>query len=282
MNHSCDPNTYWEFIDRKITFTAIRNINPGEEINDTYGPSALGSPFFARQKRLKEHYFFTCNCSACLEDAKAVPALQCLSCDGPVVHNFKSRTGSCLVCGEDYRDIAKSILNVEYNKILFDRMVKNFRNGFNSDMSLSVAQKSLDAIIQLIYHKSYELLAQIRELLKIFLKLGRFSDALKYCKYFLPSIYSSESISGVETLEDMLLLTDIYYKHLRDERVDDKEEWNMCFGLYFQLFQCLKDMMKKSRLYLAATDEDKTQVIKDVIKLKKEEFQSLETVFVNL
>jgi hypothetical protein len=281
MNHSCDPNTYWEFIDRKITFTAIRNINAGEEINDTYGPLALASPFFTRQKRLKENYFFTCNCSACLEDAKTVPALQCLSCDGPVVHNLKSKTGSCLVCGRDYRDIAKSILNVEYNKILFDRMIKNFRNGFNSDMSLSVAQKSLDAIIRLIYHKSYELLAQIRELLKIFVKLGRFSDAVKYCKYFLPSIYSSESISGVETLEDMLLLTDIYYKHLRDERVDDKEDWDTCFEIYFQLFQCLKDMMKKSRLYLA-TDEDRTQVIKDVIKLKKEEFQNLETVFSNL
>jgi hypothetical protein len=276
MNHSCDPNTHWEFIDGKIAFTTTRNINAGEEINDSYGPSAHINHFFERQKRLKEYYFFTCNCSACLEEAKTVPALECLSCDGPVVYDLKSKTGSCLVCREDYPNIAKSILNVEYNNILFDRMVNNFRNGFNSDVSLSMAQKSLDAIIHLIYHNSYDLLAKIRELLEIFMNLGRYSDAVKYCKYFLPSIYSSESISSVQTLEDMLLLTDIYYKHLRDERIDDEGEWGTCFGLYFQLFQCLGDMMDSTHQQMTVTS------ISEIIRLKKEEFESLETVFANI
>jgi hypothetical protein len=84
INHSCFPNTYWQFIDGKIVYTAFRDIEEGEEINITYGP-IIGQPFHKRQKELKDHYYFTCNCIACLEDVKTVPALQCLQCDGPVV-----------------------------------------------------------------------------------------------------------------------------------------------------------------------------------------------------
>ncbi len=127
---------------------------------------------------------FSC---ACPEDHKSLPVV-----DGPVVNNSNSIIRSCLVCGQDYQSITNSILYIEYIQTLFDRMVRNVRNGFDSHMSSAVAQKSLNAIIQLIYLKNCELLAQIRELLKIFVKLDRFSDAVKYCKYLLPSIHSSE------------------------------------------------------------------------------------------
>jgi hypothetical protein len=86
----------------------------------------------------------------------------------------------------------------------------------------------------------------------------------------------------VKALEDMLLVTDIYYRYLSDERVGDEEEWKTCFEIYSQLFRCLNDMEKKSKIYWTAAEEDKKQVIKNAIKLKKGELKSLETIFAKL
>jgi hypothetical protein len=281
-NHSCFPNTYWQFIDGKIVYTAFRDIEEGEEINITYGP-VIGQPFDKRQKELKDHYYFTCNCVACLEDVKTVPALQCLQCDGPVVYALNSEIGSCFQCGKDYENIGRSIVKVECNRTLFHQMINNIRNDINIDESILMAEKSLEALIRLLYSKNYEILDQIKQLLNVYFKFHRFSDALKYSKHFIPSILAMKSTSGLgQLLEDMLFWSYIYFEHLKSEKVVDKKEWNTCFGLYSRLIRSLKAFKSRVKYEKTITDENKTKAVKKLIKIKKEELKSLKRVYAKI
>ena len=50
---------------RKCVLRANRTINVGEEILDNYGVYYLAFSKKDRQKRLKQQYFFECDCPAC-------------------------------------------------------------------------------------------------------------------------------------------------------------------------------------------------------------------------
>ena len=56
-----------------------------------------------------------------------------------------------------------------------------------------MAEKALEALIEVVYHKSNHLLAKIRQLIGIFQKLGKYSNALKFYKHFMPSIEAMKS-----------------------------------------------------------------------------------------
>ncbi|KPM06989.1 SET domain-containing protein [Sarcoptes scabiei] len=119
INHSCVPNTNWEFQDGWIRFITNRTITKGEEITITYGPNKEIA-YDRRQERLN-HYFFACHCAICLQDAKRNKSLKCLSCQGPVpfegaVNQEPLLNGQCLVCFTKYPNFDPSIN--EYKKCL--------------------------------------------------------------------------------------------------------------------------------------------------------------------
>ena len=58
FNHSCDPNVYWNIIDRNITFITNRDVKPGEDFTISYGP-IYNMHYIERQERLKGNAFFT-------------------------------------------------------------------------------------------------------------------------------------------------------------------------------------------------------------------------------
>ena len=45
-----------------------RNIEPGEEVTDSYGMTFIETPKHQRQKRFKKQYKFVCRCRACEEN----------------------------------------------------------------------------------------------------------------------------------------------------------------------------------------------------------------------
>lgn len=45
-----------------------RNIEPGEEVTDSYGMTFIETPKHHRQKRFKKQYKFVCRCRACEEN----------------------------------------------------------------------------------------------------------------------------------------------------------------------------------------------------------------------
>ncbi|KAI2809401.1 hypothetical protein BLOT_000550, partial [Blomia tropicalis] len=112
INHSCVPNTTWEWNDGIIRFTTKVAIPKGTEITITYGPSK-DMTYVKRQERLN-HYFFACKCAICLADAYRGNNLRCTRCDGPVVFNAaanqeKHLNGKCLLCYHSYEEFERTI-----------------------------------------------------------------------------------------------------------------------------------------------------------------------------
>ncbi|OTB15221.1 hypothetical protein K445DRAFT_366945 [Daldinia sp. EC12] len=69
INHDCRPNVFWRYSVRTLTVEviAMRNIEPGEEITQSYVP--LGLSYEDRKEELK-NWGFSCTCSLCASSKK--------------------------------------------------------------------------------------------------------------------------------------------------------------------------------------------------------------------
>ena len=63
LNHSCLPNVIFGEKDNQMYFIAVRDIEKGEEICDSY--IDITFPTKKRKKELKEQYGFDCHCERC-------------------------------------------------------------------------------------------------------------------------------------------------------------------------------------------------------------------------
>ncbi|XP_078261926.1 N-lysine methyltransferase SMYD2-like isoform X2 [Rhinoraja longicauda] len=68
MNHSCCPNVIVTYRGTTAEVRAVKRIGPGEEIFTSY--IDLLYPTEDRQDRLRDSYFFTCDCRECATKAK--------------------------------------------------------------------------------------------------------------------------------------------------------------------------------------------------------------------
>ncbi|XP_067845021.1 N-lysine methyltransferase SMYD2-like isoform X2 [Heptranchias perlo] len=68
MNHSCCPNVIVTYRGTTAEVRAVKEISPGEEIFTSY--IDLLYPTEDRQDRLRDSYFFTCDCRECATKAK--------------------------------------------------------------------------------------------------------------------------------------------------------------------------------------------------------------------
>jgi hypothetical protein len=72
MNHSCDPNVFVFFEKSQLRVRSTRPIKVGEEITQSYVDTKAG--VMMRQRILKTHYFFTCECE-CITNFNSVTFL---------------------------------------------------------------------------------------------------------------------------------------------------------------------------------------------------------------
>lgn len=115
VNHSCAPNTRWQWKDGVISFVAKRDIPAGEEVTISYGPSSSSQTYKSRQTRLN-HYLFACACSACFKDVTTSEnVLRCKACPfGPVVFSSSLNkephlNGRCLSCYTAYPAFSRAV-----------------------------------------------------------------------------------------------------------------------------------------------------------------------------
>lgn len=64
-NHSCNSNVYRFSIGKVCVVKTLREIQPGEEILDSYGPHFASNLIEERLRLLNGQYHFTCSCTAC-------------------------------------------------------------------------------------------------------------------------------------------------------------------------------------------------------------------------
>jgi SET and MYND domain-containing protein len=70
LNHSCDPSADWAVdADGCLVVTAIAPIAAGDEIFISYVDPRL--PSATRRRKLRENFFFECDCTACREGVVA-------------------------------------------------------------------------------------------------------------------------------------------------------------------------------------------------------------------
>ncbi|KAJ6636018.1 SET and MYND domain-containing protein 4 [Pseudolycoriella hygida] len=103
-NHSCNSNVYRFTIGNTCIVKALREIRCGEEILDSYGPHFASNSMEERTRHLKGQYFFTCSCSACIENwvtysqlPRENPSLKCTKCGNGFLSKKKDKF-VCSVC----------------------------------------------------------------------------------------------------------------------------------------------------------------------------------------
>lgn len=67
-NHGCYPALARYFDGNRLILTSLRNLNPGDAINENYGPTFIKYSLKDRKRMLASRYWFDCECIACKED----------------------------------------------------------------------------------------------------------------------------------------------------------------------------------------------------------------------
>uniref|UniRef100_A0A0R3X473 SET domain-containing protein n=1 Tax=Hydatigena taeniaeformis TaxID=6205 RepID=A0A0R3X473_HYDTA len=66
INHACEPNIAYQFMNGFIVIRCIKDLSPEDEVLACYGPHFRHDPIVGTRKRaLLEQYFFECSCVHC-------------------------------------------------------------------------------------------------------------------------------------------------------------------------------------------------------------------------
>ncbi|OTF76244.1 hypothetical protein BLA29_012444, partial [Euroglyphus maynei] len=90
------------------SFIQPQDINPGEEITNSYGPHPEMA-FIKRQTLMAQNYYFNCRCEICRIEVDHYPnVLKCQNCSGPAVVIPESTINSeCMNCWQSYENAAE-------------------------------------------------------------------------------------------------------------------------------------------------------------------------------
>ena len=106
FNHDCEPNAEWSLdADGCLVVRAARDARAGEEWCLSYVDPRMPAP--ARQARLREAFFFTCSCRACVA---GVARWSCALCGEPCNEPLDD---ACRSCGAGRRAFAAPLARSE-------------------------------------------------------------------------------------------------------------------------------------------------------------------------
>ena len=162
LNHSCKPNAFLAFgsygnVQVKIT----ENIQSGDSINISYGPTAFRSNTRVRKEFLFQKYCFPCGCIACSpkskfqkecdELLKKTVSLKCEICDGFLTEKslkiMPDGNSVCEHCGEKFSFRDK-------DRKAKDAMVLYEKAKMNPGKRMEILEESLK-IATGVYKKSF-------------------------------------------------------------------------------------------------------------------------------
>jgi tetratricopeptide (TPR) repeat protein len=151
INHSCNPTVVRHYYSDECVLRAIRNMRKGEEILDNYGALWAVHPKKFRQDKLKDQYFFTCQCDACLVDwpiypelpDNMPPALKCEKCSEPLLpqENSNFTAYPCSECKHKH-DMTKKLLVLERSHDVYSEAMEKMLKGDIED-ALPVLERHL-------------------------------------------------------------------------------------------------------------------------------------------
>ncbi|XP_072906953.1 N-lysine methyltransferase SMYD2-like isoform X2 [Hemitrygon akajei] len=158
MNHSCCPNVIVTYRGTTAEVRAVKQICPGEEIFTSY--IDLLYPTEDRQDRLRDSYFFTCDCRECATKAKDKEKLE--------VTNY----------GEPPKpEIVKDMIKYARNIIEEFRRAKHYKTP--SEL-LEICELSLDKMGSVFEDNNVYMLHMMYQAMGVCLYMQDWDGALRY------------------------------------------------------------------------------------------------------
>ncbi|KAL1543881.1 histone-lysine N-methyltransferase ASHR1-like [Salvia divinorum] len=193
INHSCLPNSVLVFEGRLAVVRAMQHIPKGTEVLISYVDIA-GSTL-TRQKALKEQYYFTCACSRCIKlgqsddirESAVLEGYRCKDsqCDGFLLRNSDDKGFICQQCG--FLREKEEITNITIKlKSMSEKASALLSSGHKTEAI--EAYKMIERMQLLLYQPfSISLMRNWETLIKIFMELQDWREALSYCRLTVPA-----------------------------------------------------------------------------------------------
>uniref|UniRef100_A0A6G1S3Z9 Protein-lysine N-methyltransferase SMYD4 n=1 Tax=Aceria tosichella TaxID=561515 RepID=A0A6G1S3Z9_9ACAR len=212
LNHGCQPNIISIFHRNKFVARASNSLECGTEINYCYGPSFSRMSKKDRQKRLKDQYFFTCNCDCCSNDRENHNrALVCPRCRGPVIYN-QDFSNKCMDCKqENLINVERYLSELNGLRLKLEKLQTNENNDTDKLAQLKTIEDNLD---RLVYWR-HPLFVQVKSrLIECAEELEDLESALKYCKEELDLSDKTFGENSIETIITKLKYINLDWQRL--------------------------------------------------------------------
>ncbi|XP_072972599.1 histone-lysine N-methyltransferase ASHR1 isoform X1 [Typha angustifolia] len=190
INHSCMPNSVLMFEGRVAYVRALVPLPKDTEVLISYIETAATTT--RRQNDLKQ-YFFTCMCPRCMKNSDEglkedaiLEGYRCkdMKCNGYLLPDSEEKVFTCQLCGfiRDGKEIKMVASKVT---LLSENASSCLSSGKYSEAS--ALYKTIEQLQQKLHHPFSIYLLQTHEtLLKIFMELKDWEEALAYCRLTIP------------------------------------------------------------------------------------------------
>ncbi|KAI7871285.1 hypothetical protein BDF14DRAFT_1765416 [Spinellus fusiger] len=197
FNHACTPNAVVTFGSHPLDLYVITShpiTSAGESLWISYGPVAAKHPIQERRSFLNDHYFFECNCDACMptRGSSLESIYRCHKCPNG---RMRFQQLKCLVCGNstDWSVIIKIETTIDYNL-----------EAFKYEKALSLQEEIYD-------HEAYTIGRTVDSLAQIHASKKDYDQSIEYSKRSLQISKKTFGEVSLETAEEMMKMAGLYF-----------------------------------------------------------------------
>ncbi|XP_045458387.1 SET and MYND domain-containing protein 4-like [Melitaea cinxia] len=224
MNHSCDPNIINTFYNSRLIIRCSRELSPGSEVLNCYGPHRAREPTAQRRAQLRAQYMFTCACSACSDSERKdfvllFSAYACQSCKGPV--SWQNNRPRCQQCNAEFHP--------DRALALIDR-AEELATQADQARSLEERCEKMSASYRLrqkVWHRHHAGLRAVADkLARLYADAGEFSRSMELIKQNIQNLEYQFGSFSVEVAHELRKLSDVMLERIfNSPHHADQREW---------------------------------------------------------
>ncbi|KAI9025847.1 hypothetical protein CLU79DRAFT_66917 [Phycomyces nitens] len=200
LNHACSPNAIVTFGQENtpslLVVRATETVTSARQnVSISYGPMAAKHSLEERRSLLSDHYFFECQCKACLPSAEVTSEsiYQCQQCPLGRLYRLQSR---CPVCGA-YPEW-KAINDQE-------KAIEGYIGRGQLDIALECQERIYDK-------EAYPIGRTVDELARVYAMQGAFELSAKYSSRSLGIVQRTFGTLSLEAAEEMMKLSSLLFE----------------------------------------------------------------------
>ncbi|XP_026333261.1 SET and MYND domain-containing protein 4-like [Hyposmocoma kahamanoa] len=215
--------SWWKrarFHNSRLIVRCAREVRAGGEVLNCYGPHRAREPARHRRAQLRAQYFFTCNCTACVDTERKdfvlmFNAYACQSCKGPVLG------ATCAQCRAPLRrDHARALLERA------DDLDAHAARAVSLETRCELAHAAL-RIRQQAWHRHHVALRDAADnVARLYADLGEFSKSVELIKQNIQSLEYQFGSFSVEVAHELRKLSDVMLERIiNSPQNPDYRDW---------------------------------------------------------